>query len=453
MKKTKKIFALLLALIMAMAMSVTALAATITINGNSGETYTAYKVLDVSTSTDDEGKVTGYSYTTSKSAVADVLEDVGATVTESKAGNLWYVTWDAEDADTLTTYLAGLNDEALTALLGEDSGSVTLDGETGNITGLAAGYYFVTSTTGSLCMLNTAADTVPIYEKNEAPVPEKTVSDANAQIGDTVTYTVTITVPAETESLELNDTLSKGLTLATDSFTVQVDESEPVVLNSVETTTGEDESTSFSLDLTDYMIEGDCTITVTYEATINENAIHTDPATNSATVSYGNNSTSNATTTETNTHLLTIVKEDNEGNRLDGAEFQLSDTDSNLIYVIGNATKGYRVATADEIENAETSGATTTIIVNGSVTVDGLDAETYTLTETKAPEGYNLLTTPESITVTVDNTATITVENQAGSILPSTGGMGTTVIYIAGIVLVLGAGVTLIVRRRMRAGR
>ena len=90
-------------------------------------------------------------------------------------------------------------------------------------------------------------------------------------------------------------------------------------------------------------------------------------------------------------------------------------------------------------------------MVNGSVTIDGLDAEAYTLTETKAPEGYNLLTESETITVTVDNSAEITVENVAGSTLPTTGGMGTTLIYIAGAVLVIGAGILLVVRRRMNA--
>ena len=81
------------------------------------------------------------------------------------------------------------------------------------------------------------------------------------------------------------------------------------------------------------------------------------------------------------------------------------------------------------------ANATTTIVVNGSVTVDGLDAEPYTLTETKAPNGYNLLDGSKTITVTVDNTAKITVEN------------------VAGIILVIGAGIVLVVRRRMSTDR
>ena len=447
MKKRKKLFALLLAAVMMLAMGVTASAATINITGDNvqnGETYTAYKVFDVSTAKDEDGTITGYNYYTENETLVNDLDDHGVTFSESAAGGLWYVT--SVDATTLTSYLAGLGDTQLTTLLGSAAGSVTISATDNSIDDLAAGYYFVTSTMGSLCMLNTAADSVNIEEKNQAPVPEKTVSDVDAQIGDTVTFTVKIAVPANTETLKLNDTLSNGLTLDTKSFKVQIDDNEPTFLDEISTTPGEDGSTSFTIDLTDYLTGKNCTITVTYEAQVNANAIHTNPAKNSATVSYGNNSTSEATTTATNTHTLTIVKTDDDGNRLNGAEFQLKDAEGNLVYVVGNATDGYRVATSsDEL------GTTTTIVVNGSVTIDGLDAETYTLTETKAPAGYNLLTEDKKIEVTANNTASITVENVAGSTLPTTGGMGTTLIYIAGAVLVIGAGILLVVRRRMNA--
>ena len=449
-KTTKKLFSILLAVAMMLTMVVTASAATITINGNDGETYTAYKVLDVSTATNDEGNVTGYSYTTTSSNVADLLKRYGASVNKSSAENLWYVTWSAENADGLTAYLAGLDSETLEGLLGDAVGGVTLDGESGNITGLEAGYYFVTSSLGSLCMLNTAADTVTIEDKNEEPTVSKKVDGADtsdAQIGDTVTYTVEIDVPANTESLTLNDTLSNGLTLNGSSFAIAVDENDPEPFD-VAPTSNEDGTTSFSVNLTSYLTGDNCTITVTYEATINANAIHSNPATNSATVSYGNNSTSTATTTETNTHTLTIKKTDADGKKLNGAEFQLKDVEGNLVFVVGNATDGYRVATS-----STESGATTTIVVDGSVTIDGLDAETYTLTETKAPAGYNLLTESKTVTVNADNTASITVENKAGSTLPTTGGMGTTIIYIVGAVLVIGAGIVLVVRRRMSANQ
>lgn len=448
-KLSQKIVTMFLAVVMILAMTVGAFAATINITGGNvqnGETYTAYKVFDVSTATSD-GSITGYNYYTENEDLMSDLSAHGVTFSASPAGGLWYVT----DVDTtmLSSYLAGLDDDGnLINLLGSAAGFVTISATENSIENLDAGYYFVTSTMGSLCMLNTAADSVDIEEKNQVPVPEKTVSDTDAQIGDTVTYTVKITVPANTETLKLNDTLSNGLTLDSDSFAVQVGEREAVGLDTVSATPGENGTTSFTIDLSDYLTGSDCTITVTYEATINANAIHTNPATNSATVSYGNNSSSTSSTTTTKTHLLTIKKTDGDGNALNGAEFQLKDAQGNLVSVVGNATNGYRVATS-----STESGATTTIVVNGSVTIDGLDAEIYTLTETKAPEGYNLLTEDKEIEVTTNNLAEITVENEAGSTLPTTGGMGTTIIYIVGAVLVIGAGIVLVVRRRMSANQ
>ena len=101
---------------------------------------------------------------------------------------------------------------------------------------------------------------------------------------------------------------------------------------------------------------------------------------------------------------------------------------------------------------------------NGNIKAYGLDADTYILTETETLPGYNLLN--DTITVVIDESGNetykltstndalkdkITVVNEAGSQLPTTGGMGTTVLYIAGAVLVLGAGITLVVRRRMNS--
>lgn len=460
MKLAKRIMTAGIALALTLGLNIPAFAATINITGdrvNVGETYTAYKVFDVSTSVDENETITGYSYYTEDEDLVNDLDDHGVTFNESAAGNLWYVS--RVNATTLTSYLSGLEDAQLTALLGSAAGSVTISATDRAIENLGAGYYFVTSTMGSLCMLNTAADTVDIEEKNQEPTVEKTVDGAtisDAQIGDTVTFTVTISVPANTERLVLNDTLSNGLTLNNSSFKISISGGEAQALTVTNIQTTENGPTSFSVNLTEYLDDvsnENRTIVVTYTATINANAIHTNPATNSATVSYGNNSTSEADTTTTSTHMLTIVKEDDNDNRLNGAEFQLKDADDNLVYVVGNPTDGYRVATLAEIQDTQTSGATTTIVVNGSVTIDGLDAETYTLTETKAPAGYNLLTTPQTINVTDDDAALITVENVAGSTLPTTGGMGTTILYIAGAALVLGAGVTLVVRRRMNSDR
>lgn len=458
-KTAKRLFAAFAALVMALAVVTPAFAATITINGNEGEIYTAYKVLDVTTSTttttDPETQetvtTTNYSYTTDSSAVANLFQNyaTGATVTKSTGEDLWYISWSAENADTLVAYLRTQSDINLVNLFGTAAGYVTLQDETGVISNLEPGYYFVTSTTGSMCMLYTAADSVDIEDKNEEPSVEKRVDETDAQIGDTVTYTVTIYVPADTKKLSLSDTLSNGLTLDADSFTISINEGEGSSLGKVSTSPGEGGTTSFTIDLTEYLHGKAMTITVTYSATINENAVSTNPATNRAEVHYGNNSTSTSSSVTTKTHKITIEKTDGTtGDYLEGAEFQLKDNSGNLVYVVETENGSYRVATQAEIEAAETSGATTTIVVNGTSTIDGLDSDVvYTLVETKAPDGYNLAS-DNSVTVKTDNSTVVDVDNYAGSLLPSTGGMGTTILYAVGAVLVIAAGVTLVVRRR-----
>ena len=92
----------------------------------------------------------------------------------------------------------------------------------------------------------------------------------------------------------------------------------------------------------------------------------------------------------------------------------------------------------------------------GEFFVYGLDAGTYELVETQAPTGFNKMTEPTEVTISKDaetgiaNIEEVTVENLTGLQLPSTGGMGTTVLYIVGGVLVLGA-IIFLVRRRSSA--
>ena len=103
---------------------------------------------------------------------------------------------------------------------------------------------------------------------------------------------------------------------------------------------------------------------------------------------------------------------------------------------------------------------TVTTIASGKFTIEGLDAGTYYLTETKQPDGYNKLSAPVKITIAEDgkitvndgasSTSLVKVENKSGSLLPSTGGRGTTLFYILGAILVVGSGVVLITKKRMK---
>lgn len=131
----------------------------------------------------------------------------------------------------------------------------------------------------------------------------------------------------------------------------------------------------------------------------------------------------------------------------DDAEFSLWDAaeDGNQIAVVKVEDNIYRVALSSETGVAILAGK------SGKATVNGLAAGTYYLQEDKAPNGYNKLTAREPVILTEDATAAVALEvtNNAGTALPSTGGMGTTIFYIIGSILVIGAGVVLVARKRM----
>ena len=125
---------------------------------------------------------------------------------------------------------------------------------------------------------------------------------------------------------------------------------------------------------------------------------------------------------------------------------------------VGASDDVYRVAMKSETGETVIRDGKVTTSSTGKFTIKGLDAGTYNLTETKQPDGYNKLTTP--VTIIISDTGTITVngtnvnpvevENKSGSLLPSTGGMGTTLFYIFGAILVIGSGVVLITKKRMK---
>ena len=219
-------------------------------------------------------------------------------------------------------------------------------------------------------------------------------------------------------------------------------------------------------------ITADTDIVVTYSAVVNENAVVYDDAnTNKTKLTFGEDNRDETTWDETKTYIFSfdIVKTDDSNKLLAGAEFELYDaqTGGNKISLVREQDGTYRVATDAE---AKVAGFVSAVIEakDGKATIKGFDDNTtYWLEETKAPDGYNKL--PGRVEVAFGKKANISttitgntwtdgdggvhIVNNTGSLIPSTGGMGTTVLYMAGGVLVIAAGALLIFRRRMHTDR
>lgn len=508
MKTLKKLFSIFLALIVVCSMTLTAFAAEITVQkAVKGETYKAYKIFDVVYSGDN------YSYTmTSDNLWKSVIEAYkydaeGAAAIEKP----FTLTASAADPNLfIVTVAEGFNTEAhaahladyLAANIGDIPAAETVVAGGTEEAGVAVfetltpGYYFVDTTLGALCALFTNDDSYEVKEKNTAPGVDKELDDPYLQIGDPVNYTVTITDSKGTDkAFVLHDEMEDGLTLQQDTFALSVvkaDGSAGTITESDYTITYpetcSDETVNkncdFEITFTDAFVaslaEGD-KVVVTFTAILNGEAeIAEETNTNTVVLRYSAQLSQDSV--EALSFKFDLDKTDGEGKALTGAEFELyAENEGGVAIALVVEDGVYRVATAEEIEADKTAAegekkTTTTIVVdeNGQATVKGLDAKSYWLEETKAPAGYNPLaarqelqlftTTGEGDEAVVtgtnlirgvdeNNEATYGVQviNETGMVLPETGGMGTTVFYVVGSILLFGATALLITKKRMGA--
>ena len=462
----KKIGALAIALVVVAAMAVTAFAAstpsiTIYTPANSGAAltdtteYTWYRIFeadieeDPSGSPEQSGGKVAYYVDTAAKATEIVGTDLFNVVRVGETDK-WYVELK-DESTTAQDIVAAFGAMDLTKFPSGDFNQSTPGGkaESGEV---APGYYYITSTLGSEIVLQTLTE-VEIYEKNTYITDDKTIDEAdkNAEIGKDVTYTLTVNVPASANDvIVLTDTLSKGLTFKEFSGTIPFDgvASTPAAAGSGSTAF----TITWSADKVKAMTSGSTaqTLTIYVIATVNEEAAIDTGIPNTLDLTYGNNYQAVPSIVETKTTNFDFDKVDGASGsiKLTGAEFMLtrdgtSGTAIPLVEV--DPGKTYRIATAND------STTTKVILTNGNtVTVNGLDAdETYKLLETKAPTGYNKLDAPLTVEKSGTVFAHMDVENNKGTVLPSTGGMGTTILYIAGAILVLGAGILLVTKRRM----
>lgn len=358
--------------------------------------------------------------------------------------------------------------------------SKTADKDGVTFTNVANGYYLVDTSLGALCSLdNVTGNTATISEKNKVPSVEKKVksgdnyeSSNSAKIGDTVKYKTTITINGSVEKVVLHDKMDTGLTFDETSVKVKVGGADVAAANYTLKKPGTESSDpcTFEIEFMDSYIAGLETgkqIEVTYSATLNESAVIGTPGNKNDTwLKYGN---SGSVTSETTTYSYSfdLVKTDSDGTLLAGAKFKLyaDQNCANEIKLVADGDNAYRVAKTGEkaVESIETNATS-------ALTIKGLKGTTtYYLKEIEAPKGYNELENAFAFTIAsanissnlgttsnkwVEGTSTgIHIINNAGTTLPSTGGMGTTVFYVVGGGLMAVAVVLLVTKKRMENKR
>ena len=509
MKRLKKLMALLLAAIMTLAMATTAFAAgkqgILTVNVNDAnntlknQTVSIYRLFDLTVSGDTPKK---YAYTV-HSKYKDILK--GLLKLQETATDKEYYDAVAEIGDDNSQKVQDFADQFTEKLLtaqpsieADKSTKVTGEETSVTFTDVPYGYYLVYQTgTKELqsSLVSVDAATKEITLKGEAPSIEKTADKKTVEIGQVVKYTITGTIPDTTGYADyqyiIHDTLTNGLDFVKNSageaitdnklpVTITIQDVQPE--NDKQADIAQDNARKMTLNLSDWIKQNQATdkigktFTVTYYAKVNENAVVTEK--NSAYLEYGNDSNNTTMTTPvekpTPTYPLDINKTDTKQEKLAGATFCLykeeTDADAannNAIKVTGQDGK-YVVAPTSQ--NMDMVTVTTDLDGKGyNLHLNGLAAGTYYLVEREAPEGYNKLAAPVKITITeggetnvdgwtiskedgsAETDKIIDIENTTGTILPGTGGMGTVIFTVAGIVLILGVGASFVISRRKRA--
>lgn len=497
MKTIKRSIALVLAMILTLAMSVTVFAEgegtkktfTITVNeAKAGHTYEAYQILkgDLSKS---ETTLSNVDWGTGIKAgkQTDLANDAKAYVEKlsKMQSNSSDIKAEAQKiASALSTTVAG-------------SVSVAQDNAKAEITGLEPGYYLIKDKDSSLTgdeayteyILNIVADTT-ITPKTDVPSVEKKVKDTNDttgdttgwqdsadyDIGDVVPFQLTATLPANVELyktyfLKFDDTLSKGLDYNEGTVTVKLGDKD---VTSFFTPNYDAANKKLTFTCDNILAEGfeaknGDKIVVEYNATLNKDAVLGSKGNpNKVKLEFSNNPNNGGEgdkgetpedTVIVFTYKVVINKVNEKNEALDGAEFTLYKK------IKGEADKEIKAVISGD--------------KNDVFTFSGLDDGDYVLKETKTPDGYNTANditftikadhsiesdAPElkslngdkvsgNITLSVDKaqgSLSTPVQNLKGSVLPSTGGAGRVAIYVIGAILVVGGGIVLVTKKRVK---
>lgn len=427
-------------------------------------------------------------YTGSGEISRDDLSDASVAYVESLRGNDTAMAQLAHDAQKWVRAHASGFDGLLTKQKAKQvSGDADKTKGTATFSDLTAGYYLVFPEGGSTGKNSRGTDAILVNVPKNGGVTEQTIKstfptvdkqvsnnktdykdNTTAQVGDTVTFTLTAKVPDMTDystyKFVFHDTLSNGL--AYDKNSVNVTIGGTAVTKDTDYTVTEPTEESNELTVTFKNLKAvagekvGTDIVVTYTAKITKDAVTTKPATNKVYLEYSNDpsgtgtGTSNPDESKVYTYDIKIdkfYKENSAEKPLANATFKLtSDVDgNNVVKLVAEADANtYHVQ-----GEGETGTDTVTTDATGKITIKGLKADTYYLHETIAPTGYNKLKKPIKIEIIVTGEAyttpsykvndkdnadnTIKVENVKGVMLPETGSIGTIGLTALGVAVVL----------------
>ena len=511
--KTRIILAALLALVMVFSVSVLSLAAnngTITIKNENeavsmaGHTYSAYKIFDVTYTVEGDNK-SDYDYTLVEPYKTYFQNRTDLPAGEDLDAQAYNLIANLADDDARQAFAKDLLAVTGAAAAGTTD-VITTEGtaQIAVIRNLAPGYYLVYDEGGdpntqvaaekvvAALALTTADPDAEIDLKASVPTVEKTITgvsddatatasangetEISAQINQHVGFQINSNVPDLTGYTnyiyKVTDVMTEGLT---------PDKNVKVVIGSTDVTadcqityTDAERKTviviPFSV-LHQSTFPADTPITITYSAKVNADAsIYPDGTGNgnTATLEYTNNFSDELitdTTPESQVKVylfsLDITKVNSKNEPLAGAQFVLKDAAGKCVPVALDSNTGrYKVSATLE---ANDENATVTSDADGKIYVDGIAAGDYTLTETVAPEGYNKLKKDVEINVTAtykdDGTVdevdgnVISVVNRSGSLLPTTGGIGTYLFTFGGAALMIAAIAFLVIRKKKETAK
>ena len=401
-----------------------------------------------------------------------------------------------------TASFAGLDFDALYVFAETDATNAALasDGSKVNVTKVSVPFLVSLPFTGNDG--KTVTD-LKVYPKNSTgnvdidkeieSVGTTTINgkQANANIGDEITYKVTYSVPVPENGLtelKIVDTMDKGLTFTNEASNITVKDDNKVdpLTNATDYEVTLDPTTNkVTIDFAKYLdsLQKNSTeeFTITYKVKLNKSAVlgQTGNKNDVALVYKNNGETDSKTKTpdpdkevKVFTYGIDLMKRGEDGVKLSEVEFKLTDgTNEIKVKKSGN-----------DYHPSNNDGASSTVVTDGSgeIHIRGLKPGTYKLTETKTSNGYVLLKDPVVIVITPSNKADeaakgvvsatvggkevtmiedsgsatakvpLTVVNSKGFDLPATGGRGIALFTIAGIAIVAAAGSLLFMRKRSK---